>query len=128
VNRPDVAPGVSTVPAGGRTADHWFNTGAFVFPGSGVRGNAGRNILQGPGLATVDLSIVKTQRLTGRKSLQIRLEVFNLLNRANLDIPFNDPDGDALFDETGVRIPTAGKIFETSTEAREAQVAVRLLF
>jgi hypothetical protein len=128
VNRPDVVPGVSTKPADGRTPEHWFNTEAFVFPGAGFRGNAGRNILQGPGFATVDLSIVKTQQLSGRRSLQLRLEVFNLLNRANFDIPFNDPDGAALFDDTGARLPTAGKIFETSTDAREVQIALRFLF
>jgi hypothetical protein len=54
--------------------------------------------------------------------------VFNLMNRANFDIPFNDPDGEALFDDTGARIPTAGKIFETSTDAREVQIALRFLF
>jgi hypothetical protein len=128
VNRPDVAAGVSTKPSGGRTPEHWFNTEAFVFPGNGFRGNAGRNILQGPGLATIDLAIVKNQPLSGRRSVQLRLEVFNLLNRANFDIPFNDPDGEALFDDTGARIPTAGRIFATSTDAREMQIALRFVF
>ena len=71
---------------------------------------------------------MKTQRLAGRTSLQLRFEVFNLLNRANFDIPFNDPDGQALFDETGARLPTAGRIFATSTDAREMQVAIRFVF
>jgi hypothetical protein len=82
----------------------------------------------GPGFATVDLSVIKTQALSGGTSVQLRFEVFNLLNRANFDIPFNDPDGQAIFDETGGRIPTAGRIFETSTDAREAQIAIRFLF
>ena len=128
VNRPDIAPGVSTKPAGGRTADMWFNPEAFVFPGAGFRGRAGRNIIEGPGLATVDLAIVKNTTLSGRRSVQLRLEVFNLLNRANFDIPFNDPDGEALFDDAGNRIPTAGKIFATSTDAREMQIAIRFVF
>jgi hypothetical protein len=128
VNRPDVIPGASTVPSGGRTPDRWYDPAAFAFPGAGYRGNAGRNILEGPGLVVVDFSLVKTQRLAGRTSLQVRFEVFNLLNRANFDIPFNDPDGQALFDESGARVPTAGKIFATSTDAREMQVAVRFLF
>jgi hypothetical protein len=128
VNRPDVAPGISTVPSGGRTPDLWYNPAAFVFPGAGFRGNAGRNIVEGPGLATVDLSIVKSQRLAGRTSVQIRFEVFNLLNRANFDIPFNDPDGQAIFDETGARLPTAGRIFDTATDAREMQIALRFVF
>jgi len=128
VNRPDIASGVSTKPAGGRTADMWFNPDAFVFPGAGFRGRAGRNIIEGPGLATIDLAIVKNTTLSGRRSVQLRLEVFNLLNRANFDIPFNDPDGEALFDDQGSRIPTAGKIFATSTDAREMQIAVRFVF
>ena len=128
VNRPDIAPGVSTVPTGGRTPDLWFNPEAFVFPGLGFRGRAGRNIIEGPGLATVDLAIVKNQPLAGKRSVQLRLEVFNLLNRANFDIPFNDPDGEAIFDDSGARIPTAGKIFATATDAREMQVAIRFVF
>jgi hypothetical protein len=128
VNRPDVVPGASTRPSGGRTPDHWFNTDAFVFPGLGFRGNTRRNTLQGPGLATVDLAVVKNQPLSGRRSVQLRLEVFNLLNRANFDIPFNDPDGEALFDDAGNRIPTAGRIFATSTDAREMQIALRFVF
>ena len=128
VNRADVVPGVSTEPSGGRSPDLWFNPAAFAYPGAGYRGNAGRNILQGPGLAVVDFSVVKTQRLAGRTSLQLRFEVFNLLNRANFDIPFNDPDGEAVFDESGARLPTAGRIFATSTDAREAQLAIRFSF
>jgi len=128
VNRPNVVPGVSTEPSGGRTPDHWFNPDAFVFPGLGFRGNAARNSLLGPGLATIDLALVKNQPLSGRRSVQLRLEVFNLLNRANFDLPFNDPDGEALFDDTGARIPTAGRIFATSTDAREMQIAVRFVF
>ena len=128
VNRPDVVPGVSTVPSGGRTIEHWYNVNAFAYPGRGFRGNSGRNILEGPGFATVDLSAIKTQALSGGTSVQLRFEVFNLLNRANFDMPFNDPDGQAIFDETGGKIPTAGRIFETSSEAREAQIAVRFIF
>ncbi len=128
VNRPDVVSGASTKPSGGRTPEQWYNPEAFVFPGAGFRGNAGRNILEGPGLAVVDFSLVKLTRLANGTNLQLRFEVFNLLNRANFDMPFNDPDGQAVFDETGARIPTAGRIFETSTDAREVQIALRFLF
>jgi outer membrane receptor protein involved in Fe transport len=128
VGRPNVVPGVSTAPEGGRGPDLWFNAAAFAFPGAGFRGNAGRNILEGPGLATVDLALAKAQRLSGRTSIQFRVEVFNLLNRANFDLPFNDPDGAAVFDDQGVLLPTTGRIFNTSTDAREVQLAIRLSF
>ena len=128
VARPSMAAGVSTEPPGGRSADLWFNPEAFVFPGAGFRGNAGRNILDGPGLALVDVSLVKTQRLAGRLKAQLRLEVFNALDRVNLDIPANDPDGAAVFDESGRRLPTAGKIFNTISDPRELQLGIRFLF
>jgi hypothetical protein len=128
VARPNLVPGVSTVPDGGRRPDLWFNPAAFAFPGAGFRGNAGRNILEGPGLAVVDLSLVKTQKLSGRSSVQFRVEVFNLFDRANFDIPINDADGSAVFNDQGQRLPDAGKIFDTITDAREVQLAIRFLF
>ena len=128
VGRPNVVPGISTVPAGGRGPEMWFNPAAFAFPGAGFRGNAGRNILVGPGLAVVDLALAKVHKLSGRTSLQFRVEVFNLLNRANFDLPANDPDGAAVFDDQGVLLPTVGRIFNTATDAREVQVAIRLTF
>lgn len=79
-------------------------------------------------MAVIDFSLVKTQRLAGRTSLQLRFEVFNLLNRANFDISQNEPDGEAVFDDAGGRLATAGRIFATSTDAREAQIAIRFLF
>jgi hypothetical protein len=128
VARPNVVPGASTVPQGGRSANRWFNPEAFAFPGAGFRGNAGRNILEGPNLAVVDLSLLKTQKLSGAWSLQFRFEVFNVFNRANLDIPINDPDGAAVFNDQGQRLPDAGRIFNTITDAREVQFGLRLLF
>src|SRR5205823_720576 len=42
-----------------RTPDRWFNTAAFAIPPFGSFGNAGRNILYGPGAGTVDVSLIK---------------------------------------------------------------------
>ena len=38
-----------------RTPDRWFNTAAFAFPAFGTFGNAGRNIVDGPGFENVNL-------------------------------------------------------------------------
>src|SRR4030095_7539203 len=54
-----------------RTADRWLNTTAFVFPAPGTFGNAGRNILNGPGYHTVNASLVKNTALTERLRVQI---------------------------------------------------------
>jgi hypothetical protein len=68
----------------------WFNTCAFVPPPAGQFGNAGRNIMTGPGLSNLDFSLYKniTLRREARR-LQLRGEVFNLFNHPNFDIPIH---------------------------------------
>jgi hypothetical protein len=66
-----------------------FNPAAFSVPPAGVFGNAGRNLLRGPNFAQLDLSIGKLTKLSERTSLQLRMDIFNLLDRTN----FADPAG-----------------------------------
>jgi hypothetical protein len=89
----------------------------------GYWGNLGRNTLTGPGLATLDFSLLKNLNLTETKRLQFRAEFFNLLNHANFALPNFAP-----FLNTGLRDPEAGKIFSTNTSARQIQFALKFLF
>jgi hypothetical protein len=127
--RPNLIPGCNpkNVP-GGRSPNLWFNPQCFSFPELGTRGNAKRNSLEGPDYRVVDMSLVKTTPISGSLQAQLRLEVFNVLNRANFDIPANNTDGEAIFDDQGNRLADAGKIFRTITDGRSWQLAVRLLF
>ena len=50
-------------------------------------GNLPRNAVIGPGFSTADLSIIKNTRLSAASRLQLRVEVFNLFNHANLGQP-----------------------------------------
>ena len=50
-------------------------------------GDAGRNILIGPGSASLDLAIGRTFHLAGARRVEVRAEVYNALNRANLGLP-----------------------------------------
>jgi hypothetical protein len=43
-------------------------------------GNAPRRFFYGPGLANVDMAIIKSVMLSPSKALQIRLEAFNVFN------------------------------------------------
>jgi hypothetical protein len=106
------------------TPDQWFNPAAFLAPpnGSGFYGNAGRDILPGPGLATWDLSVLKDTRISERLNLQFRAEFFNVLNHAN----FNTPNA-IVFTPTGVS-PTAGVVTSTSTSSRQIQFGLKLLW
>ena len=99
-----------------RTPDRWFDTGAFALPAPFTFGNAPRNSVVGPGVANVDLVVAKTWRLGGTPTLEVRWEVFNLLNRANFDLP-NRTFGN----------PNFGRIF-SAKNPREMQIGARLAF
>jgi hypothetical protein len=53
-------------------------------PTSDRPGKLGRNTLEGPGFATVDLRIARAFRLTDRSSLEVSADLFNLFNRDNI--------------------------------------------
>lgn len=98
------------------TPSQWFNPAAFAFPASGTFGNAGRNILEGPGLASLNLSLLKDFRLAEQTALQLRFETFNALNRANFDLPGNF-----------VGAANYGRI-ASAQNARLIQLGLKLLF
>jgi hypothetical protein len=50
-------------------------------------GNAGRNLLHGPGSQTVNMSLIKNFPIHERLKFQFRFETFALLNRANFGNP-----------------------------------------
>jgi hypothetical protein len=82
----------------------WFNTCTILANGNrsnclpgqnpawqiqpaGTYGNAGRNILSGPGLLNFDTGVSRQFRVTERLAVQFRGELFNVLNRANFFLP-----------------------------------------
>ena len=109
------------------TPQKWFNPAAFLAPSNtaanaGFYGNVGRDTIIGPGLATWDFSAVKDTRVRENLSLQFRAEIFNLLDRANFNLP-----NAVVFTPSGVS-PTAGAITSTSTTARQVQFGLKLLW
>jgi hypothetical protein len=78
------------VPGGRR-----FNPAAFTRPpvdatGEPLRqGTLERNALRGFGMSQVDLAVRRDIRLAGRSNIELRAEVFNLLNRVSLGPPTN---------------------------------------
>ncbi len=77
----------ATLPRDQRTRTRFFNTDAFVRPPMYQLGNAGRNIVIGPGVRNLDLSFMKQFTLTESKSLQFRAEMFNATNHPNWSNP-----------------------------------------
>jgi hypothetical protein len=92
-----------------------------------LRGNAGRNILTGPGLANLDYSLVKNNHIAKSLNLQFRAEFFNLLNRANFQVP---PlvAGTDIFDSSGAPNPNAGLLTSTTTSSRQIQLGTKLIW
>jgi hypothetical protein len=80
LDTPNFTPGpldVNTDPRNGKPA---FNTSLFSRPPLGQLGTAPRRFFYGPGLENFDMALLKTVRLTDSKSLQFRLEAFNVFN------------------------------------------------
>src|ERR1700727_1189926 len=84
--RPDLVPGVSLTPPGGRSVAEWINPAAFAIP-AGEFGTAPRDFLRGPGTWQMDLGIGKRFPLTERMSLEFRSEFFNIFNHPQLGPP-----------------------------------------
>jgi hypothetical protein len=103
------------------------------FPGfcPNIRGNLARNSILGPGLADLDFSLVKNNYITERFNLQLRVEAFNALNRANfaqLTLNANTGGGlEAIF-ANGEPNPQFGQITATQFPTRQIQLALKLVW
>ena len=82
VDTPDHTPGklsVNTNPRNGKPA---FNTSLFSLPELGTLGTAARRFFYGPGMANFDMALRKSLRLSESRSLEFRVEAFNVFNHA----------------------------------------------
>jgi hypothetical protein len=111
-DRPNLATG--PLPANAITAT--YRGQVFVVAPQYTFGNAGRNSLVGPGFSALDVLIARRLAVGGQRQLTLRLEVFNLLNRRNDQLP-----------DTFVDRATFGTSLATYA-ARQAQLAVRFAF
>jgi hypothetical protein len=104
---------------------------SFAYPTCiNMRGNAGRNILIGPGLANLDFSLIKNNVISAvseRLNVQFRVEIFNLLNHPNFQVP-TLPDNTDIFDSSGARNSAAGLLTSTTTTSRQIQFGVKVIW
>jgi hypothetical protein len=84
--RPNLV-GDPTLPAEQRSAAQWFNTAAFAIAPAFTIGTASRNPVRGPSYRNVDVMAMRRVRLGASRALEVRAEVFNLLNTVNLGAP-----------------------------------------
>jgi hypothetical protein len=102
----------------------YFNPAAFAAPANGTYGNVGRDTLVGPGTRTIDLSAVKIAPISERLKLQLRAEVFNVLNHAN----FATPNTVVFSSASAAPSATAALITATSTASRQIQVGLKAIW
>jgi hypothetical protein len=116
-SRPNV---VGDPNSGPHSADEWMSRSSFerlnIQTQAGQFGNAGRNIVRGPGYGNLDVSLARDIALPHGTRLQLRAEVFNLTNHVNLGLPVAD-----------LNSPNFGRIFSAGP-ARLMQFGVKLMF
>ena len=101
-----------------RSIRQWFNPAAFAVPAPFTFGNSGKNVMIGPGLVTVDVSVYKNFLIKERVNVQFRSEFFNLPNHANFSNPAANISAPA----------QVGRITGTATANRVIQFGLRLTF
>jgi hypothetical protein len=121
LSAPSERPNLTCNPNNGpKTTAEWFNTACFAMPNQFTYGNAGRDIVIGPGLDDFDAMLMNEFPVREKMKLQFRLDIFDFFNHPNLNAPVG-----------------AGRLFSTSTsfgsitsaqDPREMQFSLRLAF
>jgi hypothetical protein len=113
-----------SLPDGQRTLQRWFDIDAFTVPGLQRFGNAGRNILRGPGTNQLDFSLFKNFQLGSEsRRLQFRAEMFNITNTPQ----FNNPNASVGAAGAGT-ITAAGAPLNLQRTSRQIQLALKFYF
>jgi hypothetical protein len=108
------------LPSGQRTVNDWFDKSAFTTPAQYLYGNAGRDILTGPGAVNLDASLFKrvpVRKLGEHGEVQIRGELFNSLNHPQFALP-----------NARVDLPQGGTITSLSNSMRQVQFGLKVIF
>ena len=108
-----------SIPAG-----HYFNPAAFALPAKGTFGNAGPNILYGPGINNWDLSLTKRFLLGESRVLSLRGEAFNVWNHTQ----FSGVYATANFQPTGAQIDPTFGLPSSARLPRNVQLSARFNF
>ena len=115
-NRGDVVADAN-LPSSERTIDRWFNTEFITRSAPGAFGNAGRNLIIGPGRSNLDVMVARTFAMPWEgQSVQFRFESFNFTNTPYFGLP-----------NTAVGTPNAGQITDAD-EPRRIQFALKYVF
>ncbi|MBA3322025.1 MAG: TonB-dependent receptor [Pyrinomonadaceae bacterium] len=133
-DRPSLAPGFTHETAVTNRPEQYFNPAAFILQPAGTLGTLGRGAFIGPNFRSFDLAAVKNTRwsrlLGDAGNIQLRVEAFNLFNRANFSPPSLTGFSGAETEAAGIgpNVSTFGRIRSTATPSRQIQLGVRIVF
>jgi hypothetical protein len=96
---------------------NFLNRDAFAFPQAGTLGTHRKNSIEGPDFWSVDVALSRQVNFGGTRSVQLRVEVFNLLNTFNLGLP-----------QTVLDLATFGRITTMTGNPRLMQFGVKYGF
>jgi hypothetical protein len=120
------------LPSSARSVEQWFDTTAFAAArsaaGALLPGDAGRNIIRGPGYVNLDLGFIKQVPTPRGMRWQLRAEVFNALNRPHFALPVLRMSDPAFGKITHTRSSTNFGSTATSFASRMIQLAIKLEF
>jgi hypothetical protein len=119
LDTPQMSLGPLQINTNPRNGQPTFNTSLFAPEALGQLGNAPRRFFHGPGIENFDIQLSKTIRITEFKSVDIRVEAFNLLNHAQFYGP-SSVNGE-------VDDPNFGSVVSAASP-RLVQVAVKFHF
>jgi len=95
----------------------YFDISSFVTPAQNTLGNAGRNIIQGPGIVNLDAALHRNFRIREGMQLALRVESFNFSNTPH----YTNPNGNA-------QSPQFGEVNGAEQDQRQFQLGLTLRF
>jgi hypothetical protein len=108
---------VNANPYGDKTLTNYLNPAAFAYPDAGTLGMMTPRSIQGPGYWTADLALSRLIARSAQRSLELRLELFNLFNNFNWGTPIVNYDAGNF-----------GQIISTAGDMRILQFGVKYGF
>jgi carboxypeptidase family protein len=105
----------------------WFNPAAFTVADVGTFGNVPKGYLYGPSFHSWNMGLFKNFRAKTDVNVQFRIEVFNVFNQVNFDIPGTTPSDNRI----AVNSANFGKLTRTvpvSGDPRIIQFGLKFLF
>ncbi|MDX1982181.1 MAG: TonB-dependent receptor [Bryobacteraceae bacterium] len=102
---------------GAGPGQQFFDRSSFTTPAQNTLGNAGRNIIQGPGVVNLDAALHREFRVREGMSLALRVESFNFSNTPH----YSNPNGNA-------QSPQFGQINGAEQDQRQYQIGLTLRF